>query len=239
VTVIGDSAFTRCRALRRVRLPNSVTKIGTGVFRDCTSLEGIEIPPGVTVIEDMTFCTCKSLESIHIPANVEEIKYKAFYECESLRSVTFAPDGECSLERLGKSFIGNSKTLRTFSLPPSVTYMSDHAFDSLSARVLLPWGRFEDAPSNSPGILTMAFMLLQHARKRCNVPIEIMHKTPTVANLVNLLTELVASRATHPQHQCESSSSERILTQAILLIVETFPEVLFGNGGGERVTYRR
>jgi hypothetical protein len=53
---------------------------------------------------------------------------------------------------------------------------------------------------------------------------------PTVTNLVNVLTELVALK--EPIEDAgENYPHERILIRAILLILlETFPDVLFGNG---------
>jgi BspA type Leucine rich repeat region (6 copies) len=241
LTTVEGFAFNDCLALESVRLPDSVVSIGAGAFESCTHLEDFTIPSGVTSISPSTFAYCKSLKCIHIPANVASIHDGAFQGCKSLMTMTFAPDGECALVYLGSSFIDGCKSLKTFSLPPSVMDIHIDAFRLFSNRILLPWGQFEDGPGPpATGVypmLTMAFVLLQRAGRDCGIPLHRLHsdneRTPTAVDLVNLLTALMVLLGSTDRvcfHTLPSRFFEIVSTQAIVLIVQGFPDVLLGNG---------
>jgi BspA type Leucine rich repeat region (6 copies) len=237
LTSIQSHAFFHCLKLRNVHLPDNVTEIGVQAFKGCTSLEDIVLPTGLTMIADGTFKNCICLKRIHIPANVVAIRDCAFRGCTALQTMSFAPEGECAVEYLGSSFIKRCRNLKTFSLPPSVTEMHLDAFEYFSNRILLPWGQFEDGPGDRAGIypvLTMAFVQLQRAGIGCGIPIHGMGKydkhAPTDADLVILLTALMASPESTNPRDVRGYDQETVLVQAILLVVVTFPHVLFGNG---------
>jgi BspA type Leucine rich repeat region (6 copies) len=256
LTSIDEAAFFECHALRSIRLPDSVREIGKHAFRNCTALEEFTIPSKVTVIEEAFFFGCKSLQHIHIPASVAKFGVEAF-ALTALRSMSFAPVDECTLEYLDSDFMSGCNGLETFRLPPSVTNAPFDAFNHFPNRILLPWGKFENGPFQClpqrrhkhafpVPVLTMAFILLQRAGRSCGIPVHRMHKcadayTPTSAELVDLLSALMAS----PEFDGFSNSSEyqqpivvpvethqRIMTQAIFLILKTFSADLFGNGEG-------
>ncbi|MBP5770067.1 MAG: leucine-rich repeat protein, partial [Bacteroidaceae bacterium] len=88
LTNIGNGAFTYCRGLVSVTLPEDVSSISNHAFYVCTSLTSITLPEGVTGIGDFAFFNCSSLASITIPTNVNSIGNNAFYNCSSLTSVT-------------------------------------------------------------------------------------------------------------------------------------------------------
>ena len=70
VTNIGSSAFSGCKRLTDLALPDSVTKVGSWAFSECVGLTGIEIPAAVTDIGDCAFFGCVRLSAITVdPAN--------------------------------------------------------------------------------------------------------------------------------------------------------------------------
>ena len=84
VVGIGNSAFSRCKSLTSVTIPDSVTSIGNGAFYGCSSLTSVTIPDSVTSIGEYAFYECSSLTSVTIPDSVTSIGGFAFEGCSSL-----------------------------------------------------------------------------------------------------------------------------------------------------------
>ena len=82
-----EGAFTNCTALTSITIPNSVENID-GAFSKCTQLTTITLPNSITSIGDHTFFGCSSLTSITIPESVKTIGNEAFLGCSSLKSIT-------------------------------------------------------------------------------------------------------------------------------------------------------
>ena len=125
VTSIGEEAFSDCKSLTSVTIPDSVTSIGLSAFYYCTSLTSVTIPDSVTSIGEKAFSGCKSLTSITIPDSVTSIGQSAFSGCDGLTSITI-PDGV--------TFIGNGafyfcESLTSVTIPDSVTSIGEQAFD--------------------------------------------------------------------------------------------------------------
>ena len=96
VTSIGNSAFSGCRSLSSINIPDSVTSIGDWAFNRCSLLTSISIPDSVTSIDDFAFWGCSSLTSVNIPDSVASIGKAAFSGCSSLSSINM-PDGVTSI----------------------------------------------------------------------------------------------------------------------------------------------
>ena len=86
---IANDAFSDCRSIESITIPDSVTNIGYSAFYGCSSLESITIPDGVASIGGSAFQWCSSLESITIPSSVTSIGRSAFEYCSSLTDVYY------------------------------------------------------------------------------------------------------------------------------------------------------
>lgn len=87
VTSISDEAFSHCKDLKSVTIPNSVTSIGKYAFFQCNKLLSINIPSNVTSIGAYAFSECSNLNSVTIPEGVTTIGECAFSYCSSLYSI--------------------------------------------------------------------------------------------------------------------------------------------------------
>ena len=164
VTSIGEWAFNGCHSLRSITIPDSVTSIGIAAFQGCDSLTSITIPAGVTSIgaaaafnasgmmdiyvdsnsksfssvdgvlfnANKTELICyprgKTAASYAIPSTVKSIGESAFMNCYSLKSVTI-PDSVTSIG----SYAFASSNLTGITIPASVTNIGIGAFQGCVA----------------------------------------------------------------------------------------------------------
>ena len=122
-------SFSRKSQLKKIAIPNSVTKIGIGAFADCKSLTSITIPNSVTEIGDEAFSGCEALTSITIPNSVTEIGNSAFEGCKALTSITI-PN---SVTEIGAWAFSDCKALTSVTIPNSVTEIGFSAFEGCEA----------------------------------------------------------------------------------------------------------
>ena len=112
VTIICVNAFMYCVSLKSLTIPGSVKTIQEQAFYGCENLTSIVLSEGVTSIEKGAFRACKSLTSVKIANSVRSIDDYAFYQCASLKSLVI-PEG---VESLGINIADFS-----VSIPKSVT----------------------------------------------------------------------------------------------------------------------
>lgn len=124
VVSIGEDAFTYCDNLEIVTIPDSVKIIGLGAFGDCASLKEVEIPHGVTTILPLTFKNCRSLTRVSIPNSVKSIEGAAFQSCKMLMHINI-PD---SVTTIGESAFFLCSNLDDVIIPASVTTIGAKAF---------------------------------------------------------------------------------------------------------------
>ena len=155
VTSIGGSAFSGCKGLTSVTIPDSVTSLGGNAFYGCTGLTSITIPDSVTSVGNYAFkgcsglttvnwnataCTsagsydypifkgCSNLATVNIGDNVKIIPSSAFQGCTGLASITI-PD---SVTSLGKLAFYNCTGLTSVTIGNSVTSIGGAAFSVCS-----------------------------------------------------------------------------------------------------------
>jgi hypothetical protein len=80
VTEIKNGAFAGS-TVRKVILPESITKIDQGAFQDCVSLKSINIPESVTEIGHDAFNNCRNLKNVTLPQSLTSIYESSFCYC--------------------------------------------------------------------------------------------------------------------------------------------------------------
>lgn len=101
VTTIDYAAFEYCESLKSVTLPKGLKEIAGSTFHDCFALTSIDLPGGLTTIKSNAFWACSSLAELTIPSTVKSIEINAFADCTALKSIVI-PDSVTSLS--GSSF---------------------------------------------------------------------------------------------------------------------------------------
>ena len=91
VVEVAGSAFSGCRTLTSVVIPEGVTTIGGFAFEDCVNLSEVSLPSSLTTIELTAFFGCSRLTSVTIPSSVTSIAGNAFWECSGLQRIDVEP----------------------------------------------------------------------------------------------------------------------------------------------------
>ena len=93
---IGYEAFSECKDLKSISLPDSLNKIGYGVFQS-TAIETIDLPDGIEVINANTFEWCSDLRHVGLPKHLRSINWHAFHNCEKLSDITGITSTFCEI----------------------------------------------------------------------------------------------------------------------------------------------
>lgn len=140
VTVIGESAFSRCNFIETVEIPDSIVRIESGAFMACTNLTKIDIPASVGQIDEFAFINCTAaLQSITVEkANT---KYHSESNCliETASNIlilgcksSIIPD---YVTAIGSDAFRGCVELAQISLHEGISQIGDHAFDGCSSLV--------------------------------------------------------------------------------------------------------
>lgn len=148
---IPSSFCQGCRYLKRISIPERVTRIMNNAFNNCSQLESVSILGDINSIGDYAFYNCSvlnidvpescttigeyafsytGLTHVTIPDGTREIKRCAFMGCPKLESVQL-PSSVTKID-IG-AFIG-CKTLNEVSLPSHLTFLGEEAFSNTSIK---------------------------------------------------------------------------------------------------------
>lgn len=84
---IGDEAFENCESMKSITLPSLLEKIGNAAFKG-TNLKTVSIPKTVYWIGEELFAGCKELNNIQLPINIERITKSMFEDCVCLKKIS-------------------------------------------------------------------------------------------------------------------------------------------------------
>ncbi len=90
VTTLGRNCFLHADTITTVILPGTLERIEYCAFSGCRNLRGIFLPEGITEIGSDVFVDCTALEAICIPSTVENIGSRAFKGCYALKYILYS-----------------------------------------------------------------------------------------------------------------------------------------------------
>lgn len=120
-------AFSNCKSLTSITIPEDTTTIGARAFAG-TSLETFHFPDNVVSIGDGAF-SGSMLKTITIPESLTSIGDAAFGSCSYLTEITI-PDG---VTNLGARAFRNCTKLENITLSGNTTEIGDEAFSECTS----------------------------------------------------------------------------------------------------------
>ena len=98
IEAIGSNAFYDCAKITAVDI-SSLTEISAGAFSGCKSLTSVVIPDAVKKIGAFAFYNCSGLKDITLPISAEyhattgsytyHNPYNSFFDCENVQKITY------------------------------------------------------------------------------------------------------------------------------------------------------
>ena len=138
---IGDYAFMSCTQLESVEIPSSVKYLGQGVFeadRHLTSVtfqtknvtRGGQTFRGVDIytIRNFTFWMCTALQTLNLPDGIVFIEGQTSGAAMQYMTNLINLRLPNTLERVGPHFLCSAQSLKTLTVPISVTYLDGACF---------------------------------------------------------------------------------------------------------------
>lgn len=128
VAEIGENAFSNCKDLYNVSLPNSIKTIGPSAFKGCEGIVSISLPSSIKSMGYAAFSGCTGMKTIELPNTIEKIEGELFSDCSSLEKISI-PNG---IKDIGAYAFHNCISLKSVRIPSSVTAIRRHAFSGCS-----------------------------------------------------------------------------------------------------------
>ncbi len=123
VSELGIS-FSRCRSIKSIKLPESLSSIDERTFMRCEGLESAVLPSGLKRLGNNAFSQCESLRTVKLPEGLSELGESAFEDCISLSELTF-PE---SVTKLGDSLLRGCKNLESVTFKGELPSLGENIF---------------------------------------------------------------------------------------------------------------
>ncbi|EAY00461.1 surface antigen Bsp, putative [Trichomonas vaginalis G3] len=124
---INGAAFSNCRNLTNIILPNSLEIIGPAAFLGCTSIRTIKFGNKLKTILGTAFCGCTSLETIEFSeCENATIRESVFINCKNLKNIIFSNN----ITLIQNSCLVNCWSLREIVFPSSLEKIDTYAFSN-------------------------------------------------------------------------------------------------------------
>lgn len=98
VDSIYKNAFMDNIDMKKIILPDGLSRIGEAAFFDCENLSNITLPANLSSIGKQAFSGCESLNNIVFPEGLLNIEHSAFSHCSNLDNITL-PESLISIEQ--------------------------------------------------------------------------------------------------------------------------------------------
>ena len=138
---IGDYAFMSCTQLESVEIPSSVKYLGQGVFESDRHLTNVTFQTknitlggqtfrGVDIytIRNYTFWMCTALQTLSLPDGIVFIEGSTSGAAMQYMTGLINLRLPNTLERVGPHFLCSAQSLKTLTVPVSVTYLDGACF---------------------------------------------------------------------------------------------------------------
>ncbi len=143
VTEIPEDAFSSCKDMKSITIPDSVTSIGDGAFRNCTEITKVNVTSLKSWCEiefenedanplyaakgnaKLYLNDVEVKDDVNIPTGTNKIGASAFYGLTGITSVTI-PD---SVTSIGNDAFRGCKGLQTVTIGKGVTSIGYYAFE--------------------------------------------------------------------------------------------------------------
>lgn len=128
LTTIGRNAFSYCKQLLSVTIPDNITIIENSAFSYCNLLDNVTIGDGVKTIGYSAF-QGSGMTSVILGNSIETIGQYAFKECGNLENIVI-PD---SVITLGISSFNYCQKAKSIVIGNGVKTISNNVFESCNA----------------------------------------------------------------------------------------------------------
>ena len=128
LTKLGDNCFSGCTELETIVLPKEVTKLPKGTFSGCTNLL-FQIPDTIKEIGDSCFAGCEKFTDVILPNSLETLGDYAFSNCNNLKKIKISNN----ITRIPKYCFSKCKDLKEIDFGQNIELLDDNAFEFCSS----------------------------------------------------------------------------------------------------------